>query len=125
MHVDKFERNGERATSGINIANLANSIQRRGGGNTAIWTIDMNSHNIKNVADPLSNQDFASNNYVHTNAGGNISCHIQLNVGSHLVRHLGCNDRSADQKFTLLLWSDTNMLSYSVPNLGLPMHIKM
>ena len=45
--------------TGINVANLTNSFVRKGLGNTAIGTIDMNSHIIKNVADPLSNQDVA------------------------------------------------------------------
>ena len=58
MPIVKFGRNGERTTtvySGINIANLTNTFLRRDGGSTAIGTIDMNSHIIKNVADPLSN----------------------------------------------------------------------
>ena len=39
MPVDKFGRNGDRATpvyTGINIANLTNTFLRRDGGNTAI-----------------------------------------------------------------------------------------
>ena len=32
-----------------------------------------------------------------------------------MVRSLGCNDLSAGKKFTLLLGSDENMLSYSIP----------
>ena len=62
MSVDKFERNGDRATpvyTGINRVNLINSFLRRDGGNTVIGTIDMNSHIIKNVANPLSNHDAA------------------------------------------------------------------
>ena len=59
MPVDKFERNGDRATppvyAGINIANFTNSFLSRDGGNSAIGTIDMNSNIIRNVADPLSN----------------------------------------------------------------------
>ena len=88
MHVYKFGRNCDRTTTvytGINIANLTNSFPRRDGGYTAIETIDMNSHIIKNVADPLSNQDVATNNYVDKNAittvGGLVSGDIKLSVG--------------------------------------------
>ena len=126
MLVDKFGRNGDRIISvytGINIANLTNNVLRRDEGNTAIGAIDMNSHIIKNVADPLSNQDVATRNYVDKNAvttaGGVAYGDIKLNVGSDLVRSLGCNDLTADKKFTLLLGSDTIMLSFSVPNSGL------
>ena len=50
---------------------------------------------------------------------------IKLNVGSDLVRSLGCNDLSAGKNFTLLLGSGKNMLSYSVPNTGLPLPVKI
>ena len=42
-----------------------------------------------------------------------------------MVRSLGCNDLSAGKKFTLQLGSDTNMLTYSVPNSGLPVPVKI
>ena len=50
---------------------------------------------------------------------------IKLSVGSDLIRSLGCNDLSAGKKFTLLLGTDTNMLTYSIPNSGLPVPIKI
>ena len=56
MPVDKFGRNRDRAITvytGINIANLTNIFLRRDEGNTVIGAIDMNSHIIKNVLDPL------------------------------------------------------------------------
>ena len=84
---------------------------------------------IKNVCDPLSNQDFSTKNYVDTNAfttaGGVVSGDIKLSVGSDLIRSLGCNDLSAGKKSTLLLGTYTNMLTYSVPNSGLPVPIKI
>ena len=133
MPVDKFGRNGDRTTTvytGINIAILTNSFQRRDRSNTAIGTIDMNSHIIKNVAEPLSNQDVSTKNYVDkknaiTTDGGVVYGDIKLSVGSDWVRSLGCNDLSAGKKFTLLLGSNTNMLTYSIPNSGLPVLIKI
>ena len=50
---------------------------------------------------------------------------IKLSVGSDLVRSLGCNDFSAGKKFALLLGTDTNMLTYSIPNSGLPVPVKI
>ena len=132
MPVDKFGRNDDRTTSVytvINIANLTNSFLRRDGGSTSIGTIDMNSNIIKNVVDPLSNQDVATKNYVDKNAittdDGVVYGDIKLSVGSDLVRNLGCNDLSAGKKFTLLLWTDINMLTYTIPNSGLPVAIKI
>ena len=132
MPVDKFGRNGDRVTpvyTGINIANLTNTFLRRDGGNTAIGAIDMNSDFIKNVSHPVLNQDVATKNYVDTHAftaaGGVVSDDIKLNFGSDLVRSLGCNELSARQKFILRLGSDKNMLTYSVPNSGLPVPVKI
>ena len=77
----------------------------------------MNSNIITNVSDSVSKQDVATKNYVDTHAfttaGGVVSGDIKLNVGSDLVRSLGCNDLSACKKFILLLGSDENMLTYS------------
>ena len=77
----------------------------------------------------MSNQDVATKNYVDTHAfttaGGVVSGDIKLSVVSDLVRSLGCNDLNAGKKFTLLLGTNTNMLSYSIPDFGSPVHIKI
>ena len=89
----------------------------------------MNSNIIKNVADPLSNQDAATKNSVNKDAittdGGVVYGDMKLSVGSDWVRTLGCNDLTAGKKFTLLLGLDANMLTYSIPISGLPMPIKI
>ena len=81
------------------------------------------------MADPLSNQDVASKNYLDINAFTTadrvVSGDIKLSVGSDLVRSLGCNDLTAGKKFTLLLGSDKNLLTYSIPNSVLPVPIKI
>ena len=65
--MEIFFQKRDTVYNGINIANLTNSFLRRDEGNTAIGAIDMNSHIIKNVADPLSNLDVASKYYVDKN----------------------------------------------------------
>ena len=79
----------------------------------------MNSNIIKNVADPLSNQDVVTKNYIHTHAFstacGVVSGDVVLRIGSDLVKILGCDDLSAGKKFILALGSYSNMLTYSIP----------
>ena len=60
-----------------------------------------------------------------TTAGGVVSGDIKLSVGSDLVRSLGCNDLSAGKKYTFLLGTDTNMLTYTIPNSGLSVPVKI
>ena len=77
----------------------------------------------------MSNQDGANNNYVDKNAittdGGVVYRNIKLGFGSDMVRSLECNDLTAGKKITVLLGSDTNILTYSIPNTGLPVPLKI
>ena len=77
----------------------------------------------------MSNHNVANKNYVDTNAittaGGVVSGDIKLIVDSDLASSLGCNELTAGKKFTLMLGSDTNMLTYSAPNTGLPVPVKI
>ena len=77
----------------------------------------------------LLNQDVATKNYVDKNAfttaGGVVSGDIKLSVGSDLVRSLWCNNITTGRKFTLVLVTDWNMLSYSFPDSGLPVPVKI
>ena len=96
---------------------------------SAIEAIDMNNNIIQNVADPLTNQDVASNNYIDINAfttaGGVVSGEIKLNVGFDLIRCLWCNNISTGKIFILLLGTNTNMLAYTFHDSGLPMPFKI
>ena len=51
---------------------------------------------------------------------------VVLRIGSDLVRILECDDLSAGMNFILMLWSYSNMLSYSVPKpfVSIPIELK-
>ena len=77
----------------------------------------MNIHILKNVAHPLSNQDVATKHYLDKNAittdDGVVYGDIKLNVGSDLVRSLGCNDLTAG-KSLYFCWGLTQ-ICYHIP----------
>ena len=97
------------------MANLTNSFLRSDGGSIAIGAIDINPNITKNEADPLSNQDETSEIFVDKNAITTVDGDIKLNVGSDLVRSLGCYHLTIGKKFTLLLRTDIK--SYRIPYL--------
>ena len=80
----------------------------------------MNNNIIKIVSHPKSNQDVATKNYVDTNAfttaGVVVSGDIKLSVVSDLERSIGCDDLRKGKKFALLLGSNLNILSFTIPD---------
>ena len=132
MPVNEYGRNGDRTTTvytRINIANLTNSFLRRDGGNTAIEAIDMNSNIIQNMYRIHCQIKMLQRKIMWTQTLllllAVLSDDIKLYVGSDLVRSLGCNDLTTGKKFTLPLGTERNMLTYSMPNSGLPVPIKI
>ena len=77
----------------------------------------MNSHIIKIVSDPLSNQDVATKNYVSKNAfataGGVVYGDIKLNVGFDLIRSQKCN-KLLQVRSLHFYWGQTQIF-YRIP----------
>jgi hypothetical protein len=79
--------------------------------------IHMGNRSIVGVADPVNAQDVSTKNYVDTKdalkvskTGDTMTGNLTLNVGSDLLRTLGCSDLSGSKGFAILLGSLTNQL---------------
>ena len=70
------------------------------------------------MADPLSNQDVVTKNYIQkrafSTAGVVVSGDVVLRIDSDLVRILGCDNLSAGKNLIIMLGSYSNMLTYSI-----------
>ena len=76
------------------------------------------------MADPLSIQDVATMSGI-TTARRYCVWWYKLDVGFDLIRSLGCSSLSTGEKFTLVLGTDSNILSYSLPDSQLKAAIKL
>ena len=72
----------------------------------------------------VTTKNYVDKNVINTDGGVTYGV-IKLSVGSDLVRSLGCNALNACKKFTLPLRTDTNMLTCTMPNSGLPVSIEI
>lgn len=79
--------------------------------------IEMGGRSIIGVADPINAQDAATKNYTDNanslkvaKAGDTMTGNLSLNVGTDLLRTLGCSDLSASKGFSVLLGSVMNQI---------------
>lgn len=119
MPVDIFGRtdanNLQRTVSGeIALTQVNNTFLRRDGGTPAVSDINLGAQKLINVKDPVDAQDAATKVYVDTTkvskSGDIMTGDLSLNVGSSLLRTLGCKDLSGSKGFAVLLGSDTNQI---------------
>lgn len=88
--------------------------------------IEMGGRSIIGVADPVNAQDAVTKNYTDNvialkvaKAGDTMTGNLSLNVGSDLLRTLGCSDLSGSKGFAILLGSITNQIQCQLNRINL------
>ena len=112
-HTDvKFSQ--RTISGGVTLSQVNNTFLRRDGETAAVGDINLAAHKLINVKDPVDAQDAVTKSYVDTNkvskSGDTMTGDLSINVGSSLLRTLGCNDLSENKGFAVLLGSDTNQI---------------
>jgi hypothetical protein len=116
MPIDKFGRTNvgisQRVVSGgVTSTQVNNAFLRRDGENTATANIDMTSHKLINVLDPVDDQDIATKHYVDNKLNVNtLTENLILSVGADTLRSLGCKDLSENKGFSIFLGSIMNQI---------------
>jgi F5/8 type C domain len=120
MPVDKFGRtdsaSAQRVVSGgVTMSQATSVFLQRDGGNAITGDINLDSHKLINVKDPVIDQDAATKNYVDTRkvskSGDTITGDLLLSTGSeHIFRALGCIDLNANSRFSIYLGDILNKI---------------
>ena len=135
MPVDKFGHTdvgpSQRVISGgVTLTQAINTFLRRDGTSCASGDINLDSHKLVNVLDPINLQDAATKSYVDKNSnvldtnsnsinkvlkrGDTMTGELRLSVGTGTDRLLGCTDLAVGQRFTLALGNTRNQIQFSV-----------
>jgi len=109
--VDYWERSVGANVSSSDLKNYINKY-----GDKVYGAIDMQSHAIVRLPNPVNDFDAATKSYVDTTSyfylpliGGTVNGDLTVSAGNATVRKLGCDDLGANtgnlQVFTILLGS--------------------
>ena len=90
---------------------------QRDGENAATGDINLDSHKLINVGEPINDHDAANKNYVDdvgshkvSKTGDTMTGDLLLSVGSDHLRALGCHDLSDNAGFSLYLGNEDNQI---------------
>ena len=128
MPVDKFGRTDaasagstqvvERVVSGgVSLSQINDVFLKRDGENAATGDINLDSHKLINVGEPINDSDAATKNYVDdvgarkvSKTGDTITGNLLLSIGSDHLRMLGCHDLGDTGGFLLYLGNEDNQI---------------